>query len=94
MIRDPNQLWTDFGLRSLSKKSYHFKKGNNYWTNPIWIHLNYLVLKGLKLHYNDSNEFALETYNMLRNNVINTVCGNYENTGYFYENYNKLNENG
>ena len=35
------------------------------------------------------NELASKIYKDLRKNLIETVCGNFEKTGYFYENYNK-----
>ncbi|EGR28287.1 mannosyl-oligosaccharide glucosidase, putative [Ichthyophthirius multifiliis] len=44
-IQNENVLWTKYGLRSLAKNDYFFEKGQNYWTGPIWIHINYLVLK-------------------------------------------------
>lgn len=47
------------------------------------------MLRGLKLYYYDTNEKAAKIYNELRDNLIKTVCGNWENTGYFFENYNK-----
>ena len=51
LIKDTDRLWTAYGLRSLSKQSSVFKKNNNYWTNPIYILINYLILRGLKLYY-------------------------------------------
>ncbi len=50
-MEDSYRLWTKYGLRSLSKSDDFFEKGNNYWTGPVWVHINYLVLRGLKLHY-------------------------------------------
>lgn len=46
-VRDPEQLWSDFGLRSLSKSHPDFGQGENYWRGPIWIPLNYLALQSL-----------------------------------------------
>ena len=81
------KIWTDFGLRSLSFHDTMYMKNNHYWTGPIWININYLILRGLKLHYNE-HELARNTYDSLRKNVINGVCGNWEKDRYFYENYN------
>ncbi|KAL4449892.1 hypothetical protein ABPG74_015011 [Tetrahymena malaccensis] len=87
-MQDQNILWTDYGLRSLSKSDSFYQRGNNYWTNPIWIQMNYLVLRGLNLYYKE-NEQATNLYSKLRKNVSNVVCKNWEKTGFFYENYNK-----
>lgn len=54
-----------------------------YWRGPVWININYLFLRGLKLHY--PQERAL--YNKLRTEVLAVVCSNWEKSGYFYENY-------
>ena len=48
MLRDPDQLWSDYGIRSLSKSDAFYGQGENYWRGPIWIPLNYLALKALK----------------------------------------------
>ena len=48
--------------------------------------MNYLVLRGLKLHYSDNTE-AIKIYNSLRSNIMNLVCNNWEKENYFFENY-------
>lgn len=47
LIRDPKELWTDYGIRSLSKKDKFYGTDENYWRSPIWINVNYLVVKSL-----------------------------------------------
>ena len=47
LINDPEELWSDFGIRSLSKKNEFFETGENYWRSPIWVNINYLILKNL-----------------------------------------------
>ena len=53
MMRDPEHLWSPYGLRSLSLSHPEFGKGENYWKGPIWIQMNYLALQSL---YKVSNE--------------------------------------
>jgi len=45
--------------------------------------MNFLLLRGLNIFYESEKPF----YNKLRKDLLNTVCGNYDKTGYFYENY-------
>lgn len=41
LLRDPAQLWTDHGLRSLNPESVKYGTGDDYWRSPIWININY-----------------------------------------------------
>jgi mannosyl-oligosaccharide glucosidase len=47
MISNPDHLWSDYGLRSLSKADEYYSQGENYWRGPIWINVNYLALSSL-----------------------------------------------
>lgn len=46
-IRDPDGIWSDFGLRSLSAGDEYFGQGENYWRGPIWMPMNYMALSSL-----------------------------------------------
>ena len=51
-MRDPALLWTDHGLRSLSRDSSMYNRGNTfddapYWRGPVWINMNFLALSAL-----------------------------------------------
>ena len=47
MLRDPEHLWSPYGLRSLSASHPEFGQGENYWKGPIWVQMNYLALRSL-----------------------------------------------
>lgn len=95
-IRDPDVLWTPYGLRSLSKKSPYYMKRNTehdppYWRGQIWININYLTLKSLHHYKNLPGPFAAEAkeiYTELRDNVVNNIIKQYTQTGYIWEQYN------
>ena len=47
MMSDPAHLWSEYGLRSLSKSDEFYSTGENYWRGPIWANMNYLALSSL-----------------------------------------------
>jgi glycogen debranching enzyme len=51
LLRDPNHLWSSYGLRSLSASHPEFGHGENYWKGPIWVQMNYLALGALHKVY-------------------------------------------
>lgn len=72
-MRSEETIWTPYGLRSLEKNDEFFGKDSNYWRGPIWIPINYLVLRGMKLFY-FNNESIRALYQELRENIVTTVC--------------------
>jgi len=47
LISDPEELWSDYGIRSLSKSDEFYGTGENYWRSPVWINMNYLAVRSL-----------------------------------------------
>lgn len=47
LINDPEELWSEYGIRSLSKKDKLYGTEENYWRSPIWVPINYLTVKSL-----------------------------------------------
>ncbi|KAF8970494.1 Processing alpha glucosidase I [Entomortierella lignicola] len=91
LMRDPEELWSPFGLRSLSAKDEFFSTGENYWRGPVWININYLAIHSLRTNYINKGPYqdkAKKIYNELRDNVINNIYNEYERTGFVWEQYN------
>ena len=64
---------------------------------PIWININYLVL-GALYHYGNVDGYmknrAQRIYKLLRRNILNTVLGEYDRTGYYWEQYDDVSGSG
>lgn len=98
LLSDPRELWTDFGIRSISKSSEFYRTGENYWRSPIWMNINYLVLENLKFYFDASKEYSSPelkekintTYSQLRKNIIFNVKKEWSRTGYVWENYDDI----
>jgi len=94
-MRDPEQLWTPWGLRSISKRSTFYQKENApgdapYWRGPIWINLQYLALYGLHYYANQPGPYsgqAQEIYTALRSNIMTNLHKNWERTNFLWEQY-------
>ncbi|KAJ7581002.1 glycoside hydrolase [Mycena floridula] len=98
MLRDPDHLWSPYGLRSLSASHSEFGQGENYWKGPIWIQMNYLALSALhKTYAVEQGPYqvrAKEIYTQLRQNIVDNVFKEYTRTGYVWEQYNPTNGQG
>lgn len=95
LISNTSILWTDYGLRSLSRTSSIYMKRNTehdppYWRGAIWINMNYMVLSALHHYAHKDGPYsgrAKELYDKLRSNLIRNIVQNYDATGFFWENY-------
>ncbi|PVI03888.1 glycoside hydrolase family 63 protein [Periconia macrospinosa] len=91
LIADEDQLWTEFGLRSLSKSSIFYHTEEDYWRAPIWININYLAVQQLlnvAQQKGPHQEKAKTLYIALRKNLVNTVYNSWKETGFAWEQYN------
>ncbi|KAL4523918.1 hypothetical protein Ndes2526B_g08146 [Nannochloris sp. 'desiccata'] len=101
-LQKESELWTPFGLRSLSKSSslynqYNTKDDPPYWRGPVWINVNYLVLRALRRYEQQGGpyaEHAGRTADDLRSALITNVVEQYSQRGYLYEQYDDENGNG
>lgn len=94
-LNDKERLWSEYGIRSLSKKDPNFHTSEDYWRGHVWINLNYLTLEAL-YHYGsqqdvdaDVRNILNQTYTRLRENIVNNVYNEYDRTGYAWEQYNE-----
>ncbi|KAL1974251.1 hypothetical protein VTN31DRAFT_5811 [Thermomyces dupontii] len=97
LIGDSAELWSDYGIRSLSKKDPNYGKDENYWRSPIWININYMILKSLfdvGTTPGPHQSQARQLYSSLRKNVVNNVFREWKRTGYAWEQYNPDTGNG
>ncbi|XP_015909815.1 mannosyl-oligosaccharide glucosidase [Parasteatoda tepidariorum] len=94
-IKNPNLLWTDYGLRSLSKSSPYYLKYNTehdppYWRGSIWININFLAIRAFH-HYSvvdgPYKKEARSVYTELRDNVVKNIIDEYKRTGFIWEQY-------
>lgn len=98
LIADPEHLWSPYGIRSLSKLDPFYGTDENYWRSPIWININYLILKSLHTLATDTSSAtaatretraqARELYNALRVNLVENVVRQWRDTGFAWEQYN------
>jgi len=84
-LRDHNELWSAYGIRSLSAASAYYEPGysktgwkNSNWRGPVWMPINYLLVQALLEH----DPVVAEE---LRANLITTVENSWQRTGHFFE---------
>lgn len=47
LIGDEEELWSPYGLRSLSKSDEFYHTAEDYWRGPVWMPINYLAVSAL-----------------------------------------------
>ena len=90
LIGDPNELWSEFGIRSLSISDKNYGTDENYWRSPIWVNMNYLVIKSLydiAIASGPHKAKAKQLYTDLRKNLVTNVYNEWERTGFAWEQY-------
>lgn len=97
LIGDPDHLWSPYGIRSLSMSDPLYGTDENYWRSPIWVNINYLILKALHTLATDVSSTgpnqatraqAAKLYNGLRVNLVENIVKQWKDTGFAWEQYN------
>ncbi|KAI9865035.1 MAG: Processing alpha glucosidase I [Vezdaea acicularis] len=91
LIENPEELWSEYGIRSLSKKDELYGTEENYWRSPVWVNMNYLViwrLLDLAQVAGPHQAQAQRMYQALRANVVRNVYDQWRATGFAWEQYN------
>ncbi|KAK3938728.1 mannosyl-oligosaccharide glucosidase [Diplogelasinospora grovesii] len=89
-LSDPEELWSDYGLRSLSRTDEFYGKDEDDWRGAIWVNMN--VLAVLRLHDLGMKEGpqqarARTLANGLRKHLVKNVYDNWVRTGTVWEKY-------
>jgi len=86
-LRDPQQMLSRYGVRSVSAKSGIYQPGyakqqgvNSNWRGPVWVPINYLLVEALT-----PLDPALAT--TIRERVVGTVEADWRATGRFHEHF-------
>lgn len=95
-LRNPDLLWSEYGLRSLSKTAPLYMKRNTehdppYWRGQIWMNINFLAVRALNYYSSVEGPYrerAKQIYNELSQNLIKNVMEQYYKSGYIWEQYN------
>eukprot|EP00058_Branchiostoma_floridae_P022669 XP_002608159.1 hypothetical protein BRAFLDRAFT_125874 [Branchiostoma floridae] len=101
-LKNPQLLWTKYGLRSLAKTDPLYMKYNTehdppYWRGQIWINMNFLAVRALHHYSNIKGPYqsqAADTYKELRRSLIHNLYVEYERSGFIWENYSDVNGHG
>ncbi|KAK5177820.1 Processing alpha glucosidase I, partial [Cryomyces antarcticus] len=91
LIADPEELWSDHGIRSLSQKDEFYGTDENYWRSPVWMNMNYLIVDNLLTVAKAAGPHQKQARNMytqLRKNLVDTVYESWKETGFAWEQYN------
>lgn len=101
-LKDPERLWSEYGLRSLSKSDFLYKKYNTehdapYWRGAIWININYLAVRALNYYASNTGPYqsmAKDIYTDLRSNLFSNIFREYQRSGFIWEQYDDIAGNG
>uniref|UniRef100_A0A7I4YKR3 Mannosyl-oligosaccharide glucosidase n=1 Tax=Haemonchus contortus TaxID=6289 RepID=A0A7I4YKR3_HAECO len=94
-LRDPELIWTEYGLRSIAQSSPYYDARNTehdppYWRGNIWVNVNYMVLSALNYYGSisgPSRATARTAFVELKKNLVTNMAKEFNRTGYIWEHY-------
>eukprot|EP01138_Halocafeteria_seosinensis_P002058 gb/GECG01002107.1/.p1 GENE.gb/GECG01002107.1/~~gb/GECG01002107.1/.p1 ORF type:complete len:881 (+),score=113.18 gb/GECG01002107.1/:1-2643(+) len=100
VLRDESELWSPFGIRSLSKQDGAYRTHEDYWRGKIWVNLNYLIWRGLRYYAHNertSSQLKSQLFDVaeeLRTNLVGNVVQQFQESGFLWENFDPDNGRG
>lgn len=95
-LADAGGVWSDHGLRSLSRRDEFYGTGEDYWRGGVWMNINTLAVLRLREvgleGGGEGGRTAVQTRALymaaeLRRRVVGTVYGSWARTGFVWEQY-------
>ncbi|CAE7251790.1 GCS1 [Symbiodinium sp. CCMP2592] len=80
------ELWSPFGVRSLSRKDPLNRQGEDYWRGKIWANLNYLSLSALQRCSRELPE-ARDAFDSLKKGFVGVVLKALQEQRFLMENF-------
>ncbi|CAK8995389.1 unnamed protein product [Durusdinium trenchii] len=78
------ELWSRYGVLSLSSKDPLFRSGEDYWRGKIWANLNYLTISALQ---RCESEQAATAFRSLKSGFVATVLRTLKRQRFLMENF-------
>ena len=78
------ELWSPYGVMSLSRKDPLFRQGEDYWRGKVWANLNYLTLSALQ---RCSLPQAQDAWRSLKGGFVEVVLGALQRQRFLMENF-------
>ncbi|CAE7195581.1 GCS2 [Symbiodinium pilosum] len=83
-LQPKGELWSPYGVMSLSSKDKLFRQGEDYWRGKIWANLNYLTLSALQRCPLPEAKVAFDS---LKKGFAEAVLGALQRQQYLMENF-------